>query len=83
MLFDVNSVLLEDISKQIKETNGDALGACFVAQADYLRVYSQYCSNQAHARAFVSKIAKSNSRFRAFQEVGLLLLLPPPLVSPS
>jgi hypothetical protein len=99
MLLHVNSELYDDISKRVKETNGEELGQCFVllvrlllhhrpppvhrpsfnsdaiplrsfvAQADYLKMYSQYCSNQAAAREAVMNASKTNPRFRAFQEV--------------
>ncbi|ELR18659.1 RhoGEF domain containing protein [Acanthamoeba castellanii str. Neff] len=68
MLLHVNSELYDDISKRVKETNGEELGQCFVLLADYLKMYSQYCSNQAAAREAVVNASKTNPRFRAFQE---------------
>eukprot|EP01114_Cavostelium_apophysatum_P005323 TRINITY_DN1615_c1_g2_i1.p1 TRINITY_DN1615_c1_g2~~TRINITY_DN1615_c1_g2_i1.p1 ORF type:complete len:637 (-),score=180.86 TRINITY_DN1615_c1_g2_i1:36-1946(-) len=46
LLVGVNRVLCEDLEEQARKYGGDKIGSSFIKLADYLKMYSVYCSNQ-------------------------------------
>jgi len=66
-LIEVNKMLLADVVKRVKDTNGNELGDSFLLLGDYLKMYAKYCANHMVAAELALKLEKANStRLRAF-----------------
>lgn len=66
-LIEVNRMLLADMVKRVKDTNGNELGDSFLLLGDYLKMYAKYCANHTVAAELALKLEKAHStRLRAF-----------------
>eukprot|EP01133_Synstelium_polycarpum_P006711 gene6711-7804_t len=66
MLLSVNEVLLTDLEKTAKENGGSSIGPCFKYLADYLKIYSSYCSNQQLSHDHLLQCIKKNPQFKQY-----------------
>ncbi|KAL6070881.1 Rho guanyl nucleotide exchange factor [Balamuthia mandrillaris] len=68
MIVKINLALYDDLLAKAKESKGDDLGQPFLNLSDYLKMYSQYCSNQKMQRETLLACEKKNKEFKAFLE---------------
>jgi len=64
ILFNLNKLLLKELTESITQRNGDTIGACFLRLADYLKMYSQYCTNQPSAVSTLMENINANPRLK-------------------
>eukprot|EP00013_Stygamoeba_regulata_P002586 CAMPEP_0177636664 /NCGR_PEP_ID=MMETSP0447-20121125/4557_1 /TAXON_ID=0 /ORGANISM="Stygamoeba regulata, Strain BSH-02190019" /LENGTH=787 /DNA_ID=CAMNT_0019138537 /DNA_START=40 /DNA_END=2403 /DNA_ORIENTATION=- len=65
LIITVNRQLLEALVIEVEKQHSD-IGAAFLRVGQYLKVYSQYCNNQAVASRLVESLRASNLDFDGF-----------------
>ncbi|ELR11300.1 RhoGEF domain containing protein [Acanthamoeba castellanii str. Neff] len=69
LILTINTELMNDLLK-IKKSKPSTqnIGEIFLKLADYLKMYTQYCSNQGRALAEIENLKKTNPQFSTFLE---------------
>ncbi|KAL6073123.1 RhoGEF domain containing protein [Balamuthia mandrillaris] len=69
LILTINTELLEKLRKVKKnKPSTQNIGEIFLSMADYLKMYTQYCSNQGRALAEIERLELENERFKEFLE---------------
>jgi len=67
IIYSINLNLLNDLQKiSVKGDEGKQVGTIFESTADYLKVYTQYCSNQEKCVSTLARAEKTNKALSAF-----------------
>lgn len=46
--------------------SGKTIGEAFIAMAEYLKMYSTYCSNQVNSLETINRLKEKNNKFETF-----------------
>jgi RhoGEF domain len=75
VLITINKELLTDLEKERHRSRVEQrrmkVAPTFLQLADFLKMYSVYCNNQAHAFATVEALQRRSKRFREFLETAM------------
>ncbi|GAM23427.1 hypothetical protein SAMD00019534_066020 [Acytostelium subglobosum LB1] len=68
VLLGVNQAMLENLVKTAKVNDGISMGPCFNLLADFLKVYSTYCSNHQNSTQHLAACIKKHAHFKQYLE---------------